>query len=250
MRALFTRLLIALASTSALAAERLPEEIVSDFYTTRLARPSKGVPSGRELADFSMYMRPELVCVLGAALRYNEKFLEAHPGASLPFAEGDLYSSSFELPARFKPGHLLLAQSGASVPLQFYRDEADSQGWQDIVHLSKVRNHWKISDIEYQGGLGKQGSLYRKLQADLEKAEPVEGWSVSELEACHMDSVAPAKAKSAKTKGKTKGKSASASKAKSKSGAKSPSTAKAKAKPSSKPSTKTSSKTTNKKSKR
>ncbi|MBS1207697.1 MAG: hypothetical protein H6R19_95 [Proteobacteria bacterium] len=197
-----------------------PAEVVQNFYTARLASQNSGVPSGRELADFSTYLGPELVCLLGAALRYDDKFELAHPGEKPPFAEGDLYSSSVEIPTRFTLGALHMQGGSASLPVHFYLDQADkpdTQGWQDLVHLKVIRKRWQITDIEYQGGtaFGNQGQLFSKLRETLVKATPVAGWNVRELDSCTLDKVAPAKSKS-KAKGKhaTKGKSKVAGKSK------------------------------------
>jgi hypothetical protein len=217
MRLHFATVLFTLVCTPVLA-QRGPEEVVQGFYTSRLANQSSGAPSGRELADFSAYLGPELVCVLGAALRYNESFAQAHPNDKPPFAEGDLYSSSIETPTRFTLGKLQSGKTGASIPVHFYRDEEgkpDTKGWQDVVHLKISRTRWTISDVEYQGGfaLGNKGSLFDNLRETLESSKAVAGWSARELDSCTMDKVAPAKAK-AKGKGKNKGKSASKSKGK------------------------------------
>lgn len=214
MRALISLVLLTLGCSSAFA-QRGPADVVQGFYTARLASPGSGAPSGRELAEFSGYLGPELVCLLGAALRYNDKFSQARPDDKPPFVEGDLYSSSFETPTRFSLGKVQQTKTSASVPVHFYVDSADkpdSKGWEDVVHLNIVRTRWMITDVEYKGGFafGNKGELFESLRAGLENAEPVTGWSVRELDSCTMDKVAPKKAK-----GKAKAKSKPTSKAKS-----------------------------------
>lgn len=211
MRVLSGILILALGCSSAFA-QRGPEDVVRDFYTARVASTSTGAPSGRELAEFSAYLGPELVCLLGAALRYDDKFAQARPDDKPPFVEGDLYSSSFTAPTRFSLGKLQQKSGGASIPVHFYLDDTDkpdATGWQDLVHLKIVRKRWAISDIEYQNSAGSnKGTLFSGLREKLENAEPVAGWSVRELDSCTMDKVAPkGKAKSkAKTTSKTKAK--------------------------------------------
>jgi hypothetical protein len=188
-----------------------PEDVVSGFYTTRLASQSSGTPSGRELAEFSIYLAPELVCLLGAALRYDESFLAANPDSKPPFAEGDLYSSSFEVPTRFTLGKLQQSKSGAMIPVHFYRDEEgkpDTQGWQDLVHLKLTRKRWLISDVEYKGNFssGNKGRLFETLHDTLDASQTLADWNPREIDACTMDTVKP-KAK-AKNKAKPKAKAA------------------------------------------
>jgi len=224
MRHLLLIPLLSLACSAAFAYPG-PAEVVQNFYTARLASQSSGAPSGRELADFSTYVSPELVCLLGAALRYDEKFEQARPGEKPPFVEGDLYSSSFEIPTRFTLGALQMNGGSANLPVHFYLDQADkpdTKGWQDLIQLKVIRKRWQIADIEYQGGsaFGNKGQLFAHLRESLEKAEPVAGWNVRELDSCTLDKVAPAKAKGkvkGKHVGKGKNKLASKSKATSKS---------------------------------
>ncbi|MDP5239058.1 hypothetical protein Q9Q94_05920 [Uliginosibacterium sp. 31-16] len=210
MRVLSGILILALGCSSAFA-QRGPEDVVRDFYTARVASTSTGAPSGRELAEFSAHLGPELVCLLGAALRYDEKFAQAYPDDKPPFVEGDLYSSSFTAPTRFSLGKLQQKAGSASIPVHFYLDDTDkpdTTGWQDLVHLKIVRKHWAIADIEYQAGTSNKGTLFTSLREKLENAEPAAGWSVRELDSCTMDKV-PAKGKTkakAKTTGKTKAK--------------------------------------------
>lgn len=199
MRHRISLLILAFFCSSA-HAQRGPQEVVNDFYAARLGGASAGSPSGRELAEYSMHLGPELVCVLGAALRYNESFAEAHPEAKSAFTDGDLYSSNAEIPARFSLGKLRTKGNSASLTVDFSKDLANTQDhldWTDTVHLNLVSKRWRITDIEYQGTFesAKKGRLFSSLKEALHAAEPVPGWSVKELESCTMDKVAPKKNK-------------------------------------------------------
>lgn len=215
-----------LGSCVATQAARGPEDTVAGFYAARV-RGGSGVPSGRELAEYSSYLSPELVCLLGAALRYDDKFAQAHPGSKGPFAEGDLYSSSAQIPQRFVPGALQQSGGSASLPVHFYLDAAAvppadaasaavpgmslplplarsaSRDWQDTVHLKIIRKRWLITDISYQGGAqaANQGELVARLRNGLQNATPVAGWKVSELDSCHIEAAAAGSSTASHAKG-------------------------------------------------
>lgn len=184
-----------------------PSEVVNQFYTARLADGGSGTPSGRQLATYSTYLGPELVCSLGASIRYQDRFAQAHPDNPSGVFPNDLYSSSTTAPTEFKLG--AASQSGGltTIPVHFTLkgdDDAAPKEWEDIVKLKLVRRHWQIVDIDYSGKLegGNQGSLLATLRDGLRKAPEVEGWSSRELDACIMDNV-PAKG-SAKGHGKSR----------------------------------------------
>ena len=190
-----------------------PEEVVRDFYTARLQKPELGAPSGRVLAEYSSHLGPELVCLLGAALRYQDRLAEARPGDKAPFDDLDLYSSGGPVPTRFTLGALQQQKGGrASLTVRFHADadgQPDVQGWEDRVHLKIYRRDWVISDIEYLGNPAgaKQGSLDASLQRGLAGAAPVAGWNAQAMESCTLDSRAPAKrGKAAKGKKGSKAK--------------------------------------------
>ena len=184
-----------------------PSDVVNGFYTARLADGGTGVPSGRQLATYSTYLGPELVCTLGASIRYQDRFSQAHPDNTSGVFPNDLYSSSAAAPTTFTLG--TASQSGGltTVPVHFSLkgdDDASPKEWDDTVKLKLVRNHWLIVDIDYTGKLegGNQGSLVATLREGLHKAPEVEGWSVRELDSCVMDNV-PAKG-SARSHGKSR----------------------------------------------
>lgn len=219
MRKSILAVLISLIAAAA-HAERTPVDVVGGFYAERIKSNSTGAPTGRELVAFSSYLSPELVCLLSAALRYNEQFAKTHPDDKPPFAEGDLYSSVFEGPTRFKVGAATLDGDTYSVRTRFYLDDGDSQddkGWEDVAELTRYRNRWLIADISYQGGFefGNHGRLTESLRSVLQHPDPTSGWDARELESCKLDrsllakpsqSKKTASAKSKATKGKRGGK--------------------------------------------
>lgn len=204
--------LLVVASTAALAKQG-PEEVAGDFLAARIASKNAGVPSGRELADYSRLLGPELVCTFGATLRYDEKAHDADPDAKPLFNTNDLFSSGGTAPTRFSLGQVKISGGSARIPVHFYADTEDAQddsGWEDTLDLRVVRTRWRITDVEYGSGPGSHGSLFENLRKTLKEAPDITGWSVRELDACVMD-VVPAKGSSKHAHGKkAKGKKASA----------------------------------------
>ena len=173
-------LVLCLFASVAVQAARGPVETVSGFYKLRIESGSNGTPSGRDLAGFSAYLTPELVCLLGASLRYRDQFSKTLPDRTLPFSEGDLYSSRPEGPTRFTLG----AADGNQIPVHFYHGESDEKGWEDVVKLTQVRGRWLISDIEYQSSADSHSSLVARLLATLSHPEAASKWDARELESC------------------------------------------------------------------
>lgn len=214
-----------LAAVPAMAA-RGPADAVSAFYQLRVEKGNKGAPTGMELADYSNYLAPELVCRLGASLRYTDQLSKAAPDAKLPFTDQDLYSHQSESPKRFKLGAAELGGQSGSIRVHLFRDESDSTGWEDTVHVRMQRRHWVIQDIEYGDG---SGSLIKTLDATLSHPDAASHWDTRELEACNVGQVGEktssrhskaGKGKHAKGGKAAKGKGAHASRT-AKSGAKS-----------------------------
>jgi len=197
-------LMLSLLATAPVLAARSPADTVSGFYKLRIENSSSGAPSGMELAAFSSYLAPEVVCMLGAALRYGEQYSKALPDAKAPFSDGDLYSSNTAGPSRFKLGSANLASQRGQIRINLFHDEPqeelDSKGWEDIVHLALVRKKWLITDIEYAASFpgARQGSLMSTLRDTLSHPEASSHWDARELSACEMDPMP--------VKGKTKGK--------------------------------------------
>jgi hypothetical protein len=197
MRLLLSAVMLSLVSAS-VAARPGPQEVAQAFYAARLESKDAGLPSGRELADFSGYLGPELVCVMGAALRYEDRFSQANPDDKPPFPRNDLYSSGPGIPTRFTLGKLELSGAKATLPVHFYADTPDTQdanGWEDILQLKNVRGRrWQIANIEYHSDVdgSNKGNLYENLRKTLLDAPKVTGWSSHELDSCVMD-VVPAR---------------------------------------------------------
>lgn len=209
MRQKFVAALFSFFALSPAIAARGPAETVSGFYNLRLQNGSSGVPSGLELAAFSSYLAPELVCMLGAAMRYSDQYAKTLPDKAPPFAEGDLYSSSPLIPSRFTSGSASSSGSKSEVHVRFFRDdtpELSDKGWEDLVHVSLQRRKWLISDIEYKGDFpdAVQGSLLARLRETLTHPDEASRWDPRELSACRIEAT-PAKSAS-KQKAKKRGK--------------------------------------------
>jgi len=176
-------------------AATLPADVVSGFYMARLAGGEAGTPNGFQLARYSSYLSPKLVCMLGASLRFQEHFSQQHPEESSPFP-ADLYSGRGILPASFTLDRY--EQSGAhataTVSLMSRPDgELPPVTWSNTIKLEIVRNHWLITDVDY--GEEQPASLMSMLDSVLHKAPAVDGWSIKELESCVIEK-APAKSRS------------------------------------------------------
>lgn len=188
MRHLVASLALLCASSLTAHAATSPEDVASAFYTARLARPLNGVPGGMDLASWSQYLGPELVCLLGAARRYNDAFGKAQPGEVQPFAEGDLFSSASVTPSRFTPGKLQHSAGRASLQIEFQLDQPDQAAliWEDRLHLIQHKRHWLINDIEYLGGPGMAdtGRLVDNLRKTLGAAPTLADWDARQLEGC------------------------------------------------------------------
>ncbi|MEN3112829.1 hypothetical protein ACFONG_00335 [Uliginosibacterium paludis] len=184
--------LLGLGCLPALALASTPEDAAQAFYAARLASETMGAPGGLELADFSQYLGPELVCVLGAARRYNDAYLEARPGEVPPFAHGDLYSGAEERPARFTLGKASVKGERATISARFEYDGADGHAFErsSTLHMLLHKRHWVINEIDYTEApvipMPKPG-LVAGLREALDHGNPEIGWSARQLDGCPVD---------------------------------------------------------------
>lgn len=184
--------LVGVSCLPMLAMASSPEDAAQAFLAARLATETMGAPGGLELADFSQYLGPELVCVLGAARRYNDAYLEARPGEVPPFAHGDLYSGAEERPARFTLGKTVMNGQRAKISAQFEYEGADGQSFQrsGTLHMLLHKRHWVINEIDYGEApaipMPRQG-LVTGLREALDHANPEIGWSERQLDGCPVD---------------------------------------------------------------
>jgi hypothetical protein len=213
--------LLGLGCLPVLAMASTPEDAAQAFYTARLASESMGAPGGMELAEFSTYLGPELVCLLGAARRYNDAHLATHPGQVPPFSHGDIYSGGEDHPTRFTLGKARINGQRATLSAQFEFQTEDGQSVQreDTLHMLLSKRHWVINDIEYgeapSFALPKK-ALVEGLREALGQASPELGWDAKQLDGCPVDGEL-AKLKAAQQRKEAK---ASASKKKGAKGAK------------------------------
>lgn len=184
--------LFGLGCLPVLAVASTPEDAAQAFYTARLASESMGVPGGMELADFSNYLGPELVCLLGAARRYNDAHLATHPGQVAPFAHGDIYSGAEERPTRFTLGKARVNGQRATLSASFAYQTEDGRSFEreNTLHMLLFKRHWVINDIEYGEApsfeLPKQ-ELVGGLRDALGQARPELGWDAKQLAGCPVD---------------------------------------------------------------
>ena len=197
MRHKITAGLLALFALSPVLAARSPLETVNQFYTLRLQNGAYDTPTGLDLAAFSSYLAPELVCMLGAAIRYSDQYAKALPEQARPFANVDLYARGPTLPARFSTGSSLTNGSSNKTQVTFSLDnvaDGPSTEWTDTILVSLRRKRWLISDIEYGNGPAdaSQGSLMTRLRDVLTHPHEAAQWDVRELGACVIEA-APVK---------------------------------------------------------
>lgn len=200
MRHQITAGLLALFALSPALAARSPLDTVNQFYTLRLQHGAYDTPTGLDLAAFSSYLAPELVCMLGAAIRYSDQYARALPDQPRPFANIDLYASGPTLPSRFTAGSSQTNGSNNTTQVSFSLDStADTPAteWVDTVHVSLRRKRWLISDIEYgqPSTEAAPGSLMGRLREVLTHPHEAAQWDVRELGACVIEA-APVKATS------------------------------------------------------
>lgn len=188
MRHLVASLALLCATCLPAHAATSPQEAAQAFYSARLKSPTNGVPGGMDLASWSEYLGPELVCLLGAARRYNDAFGKARPEETQPFAEGDLFSSAAVTPSRFTPGKLQQSAGRASLQIEFQLDQPEQAVlvWEDRLHLIQHKRDWVINDIEYLGGahMANSGRLIDNLRKTLGAAPTLADWDARQLEGC------------------------------------------------------------------
>lgn len=183
MKKTFISLMLSLFATAPALAVQTPADVVNDFYKLRIAKATKGAPSGMELGDYSNYLAPELVCRLGASLRYSEQLSKNVPDAKLPFADLDLYANRNDSPTSFEVGKSQLSGSSGRIPVHLSNDSAS---WENVVHVKMMKHHWVIDDIDYAD---KAGSLVDKLDETLSHPVAESHWDSKELESCTLPQV-------------------------------------------------------------
>lgn len=184
--------LLALGSLPALASASTPEETAQAFFTARLASDSLGAPSGMELADFSTYLGPELVCLLGATRRYSDAHGEALPEQAAPFSSGDLYSGGERIPLHFSLGKATIRGERASLKASFEYEGGDAGliRREETLKMLLHKRRWVINDIEYAEAPafalpGRE--LVGGLRDALEQGNRIAGWDARQLAGCPVD---------------------------------------------------------------
>lgn len=219
MRHLVASLALLCATSLAAHAASSPQETAQAFYSARLKSPVVGAPGGMDLASWSPWLGPELICLLGAARRYNDAFSATNPSEPPPFADGDLFSSAPTTPDRFNLGALEQRAGRATLQIEFLVDQPDSpsRAWEDRLHMIQHKSRWVINDIEYQDThhMADTGRLVTNLRKTLGAAPALPDWDARQLEGCPQGNElarlkaeqqrleARAKAKKAKAKKKT-----------------------------------------------
>lgn len=188
-----TFVLLGLSCLPAMAQTSSPQAAAKAFYDSRLGgNTSMGAPSGLELATYSTYLGPELVCLLGAAKRYNDAFMEKNPSSVAPFAHGDLYSGAEEQPASFDLGKPRINGQRATMTVHFVYDLDEGLHFerQNTLHMLLHKRRWVINDIEFGQPPAidlKAAELVGGLREALNHANPDIGWKGNQLDGCPVD---------------------------------------------------------------
>ena len=172
-------LLLPLAATAS-----QPADTVNQFYRWRLAAPVSGLPSPAQLAPVQALFTPQLQCLFAAARKYRQAFIQRFPADKPPLVDGDLFSSLFEGPHRFKVFVTSKTgrQSSVEVKLSYQQTH-----WQDQFELVEQHGRWLIADITFDGhfAFGNGGSLRRNLEGLLQQDDDLLQWNAAqELAGC------------------------------------------------------------------
>jgi hypothetical protein len=108
-----------------------------------------GLPDRRQLRALAPYLTPGLARRFEAAMREQQRCARKFPDDKPPWAEGDMFSSSFEGYTSFNvaPG----SAAGGEVPVAFeYREGKDRVEWRDALVLNNVGGRWRIDNVLYR----------------------------------------------------------------------------------------------------
>ncbi|MDQ7990708.1 MAG: hypothetical protein REI09_13825 [Candidatus Dactylopiibacterium sp.] len=185
-------ILLGLGCLPVLAAAASPEEAANSFFTARLAADaSLGAPGGLELARYSTWLGPELVCLLGAARRYNDAVITAQPEVTPPFSRHDLYSGGDALPTRFSldPARVSGARATVRAHFEYEGEDGATASRSETLHMAIEKRRWVISDVEYGSTPAfrlDRPTLRAGLRAALDHANPSIGWDARQLDGCPL----------------------------------------------------------------
>ena len=147
--------------------------VVSSFYATTMSNKLSGAPTAQQLDSIAPYLSDTLRALLAGARRLNEADVARAPDEKPAFAEGDLFSSSFEgaTNAEFVADSARGDLRVATVRMT-YNAATPAVTWVDHVVLKRQGAKLVIDDIEYGAtwDFANKGTLRHALESALSTA--------------------------------------------------------------------------------
>jgi hypothetical protein len=141
-----------IAASSAARAEDTAESAAMRFlaaYRKLHAAGLSGLPDSTQLRALAPYLTPGLAKRFEAAMRERRRCSKKFPDDKPPWAEGDMFSSSFEGYTSFSiaPG----SATGGEVPVAFeYREGKNRIEWRDALVLNNAGGRWRVDNVLYR----------------------------------------------------------------------------------------------------
>jgi len=135
-----------------------PAARVEAFLAAYASTGSSGLPDAAQLDRLRPYLAPRLARLLADARAAQARYAAAHPGDKPPLIEGDLFSSLFEGPQRFRAVESGNDKDGRDWVLIEFRRADPRAGqpdfvWHDRYWLARAASGAgpAIDDVEYLG---------------------------------------------------------------------------------------------------
>jgi hypothetical protein len=158
MKTLTLTLVMALAPATGSAFADSPQQVsaknfASRFYRTYLKLKVLGLPGAKQYKVLAPLLSADLRRLFEAARREQEKFIKENgPDEKPPWADGDLFTSSFEGAQSFQLGSPTISGDNAEVPVHLtYGSGSSAVRWSDTLVLVRTRSGWLVSDILLKG---------------------------------------------------------------------------------------------------
>lgn len=118
------------------------------FYQAYLKLNPSGLPTEEQMKVFSPLLSRELIDLIAAARREQQKFIKDNPDEKPPWIEGSLFVSSFEGAHSFTLGTPSINENKASIPVYLeYREGKTVVKWIDVIVLENADKEWRVWDI-------------------------------------------------------------------------------------------------------
>jgi hypothetical protein len=129
-----------------------PTTVAKNFYAKYLELKIRGLPDSDQLKGISPFFSSEIIAIIKADLRKQERFIKKHPDEKPPWNEGDLFSSLFEGATSYKIGATRVTGNAAQVDVKLTNAEGTPQStWNDTALLKLTGGRWAITNILFKG---------------------------------------------------------------------------------------------------